>query len=265
YPGNPYRQIYFRGGSFDNSYWVPDNNTFNEKTGRFFGNGFVNFTANLGEGMELGIRYQAGADSYTSHFQDIFGYGSRGNSQGELNNYGITSTLFNSTATANFNWLINNDLEFNAMVGNELNNSTTKSYDEVGTDFNFGGWNHVGNANIVTANESQRDTRDVGVFGSLALSWRSMLYLNATGRNDVVCKMPRGNRTFFYPSVSLSFVFSEMAALQNSEWLSYGKLRASYAEVGQAGSYYENFFATPSYGGGFWLSAPVQYPIDGVN
>lgn len=265
YPGNPYRQIYFRGGSFDNSYWIPGNNTFNEKTGRFFGNGFVNYTASLGEGMDLGIRYQAGADSYTTHLQDIFGFGSRGNSKGELENYGVTRSVFNSTATANFNWLINNDLEFSALLGNEFNHSNRKSYSETGTDFNFGGWNHIGNANIITANEAQSETRDVGVFGSVGLSWRSMLYLNATGRKDVVSQMPRGNRSFFYPSVSLSFVFSEISALQNSDWLSYGKLRASYAEVGQAGRYYENFFATPSYGGGFWLSDPVQYPIEGVN
>lgn len=265
YPGDPYRQIYFRGGSFDNSYWIPDNNTFNEKTGRFFGNGYLNYSANLGTGMELNLRYQAGADTYTTHLQDIFGYGSRGNSAGTLNNYGVTYSAFNSTATANFDWIINNDLELNAMIGNELNHNTNKSYSEVGTDFNFGGWNHIGNANIVTASEAQSAHRDVGVFGSLALSWKSMLYLNATGRRDVVSGMPRGSRSFFYPSASLSFVFTEIPAFQGSNWLSFAKLRASYAEVGQAGRYYENFFTTPSYGGGFWLSAPIQYPIGGVN
>ena len=72
YPGDPYRQIYFRGGSFDNSYWIPDNNKFNEKTERFFGNGYINFVTPLGDGMNLSIRYQAGADTYTTHLQDIW-------------------------------------------------------------------------------------------------------------------------------------------------------------------------------------------------
>ena len=265
YPGDPYRQIYFRGGSFDNSYWIPDNNTFNEKTERFFGNAFVNFNTVISDGMNLSVRYQAGSDTYSTHLQDIFGYGSRGNSRGVISNYGTTYALFNSTATANFDWIISDELEFNAMLGNELNHSTSKGYSESGTNFNFGGWNHIGNASVQTADESQSESRDVGVFGSLALSWRSMLFLNATGRNDIVSAMPRGNRSFFYPSVSLGFVLSELQGIKDASWLSFAKLRASYAEVGQAGRYYENFYVTPGYGGGFFLSAPIQYPVGGIN
>lgn len=262
-PGNPYQQIYFRGGSFDNSYWVQHNNTFNEKTNRFFGNGYVEFNSILNDEMNLRARYQAGADTYTTHLQDIFGFGSRGGSKGVIDNYGTSRTLFNSTFTLNYDWNINSDMEFNAMVGTELNHRTTKGYEETGTDFNFGGWNHIGNANIVTADEEQWEDRDVGVFGSLSFSWRSMLFLNATGRNDVVSTMPRDNRTFFYPSASVSFVVSEL--LEPSDILSFAKVRASIAEVGQAGTYYDNFFTTPAYGGGFWLSEPVIYPIGGVN
>ncbi len=265
YPGNPYRQIYFRGGSFDNSYWVPNNNTFNEKTERFFGNGYVNYTTYLAEGMNLSVKYQAGTDTYTTHLQDIFGFGSRGNSKGVIDNYGTTYALFNSTATANFDWNINDDMELTAMVGNEINHSTSKDYSETGTDFNFGGWNQIGNANIVTATENQSESRDFGIFGSLSFSWKSMVFLNATGRNDIVSRMPRNNRSFFYPSVSLGLVLTELAPMQEVSWLSFAKLRASYAEVGQAGTYYDNYYTTPAYGGGFWLSDPVQYPVDGVN
>lgn len=265
YPGEPYRQIYFRGGSFDNSYWIPDNNKFNEKTDRFFGNAYVNYKAVLGDDMNLNIRYLGGIDSYTTHLQDIFGFGSRGNSKGTLTNYGLTRSTFNSLATANLDWKINDDFRLDLMAGTELFHTTDKAYEQIGTDFNFGGWNHIGNANIQTASESQSQNRNVGFFGSAALSWKSMLYLNATGRNDVVSTMPTDNRSFFYPSVSLSFVVSELDALQDISWLSFAKLRGSYAEVGQAGTYLENYFITPVYGGGFWLSDPVQYPIGGVN
>ncbi|MBW6537715.1 MAG: SusC/RagA family TonB-linked outer membrane protein [Mariniphaga sp.] len=265
YPGDPYRQIYFRGGSFDNSYWIPDNNSFNEKTERFFGNAYVDFNTLLTDGMNLGVRYQAGIDTHTTHVQNIFGYGSRGNSRGVISNFGQTDAGFNSTATANLDWTISDDLEFNAMLGNEINHGAYKSYSESGTNFNFGGWNHIGNASIQTANESQSEGREVGFFGSLALSWRSMLFLNATGRNDIVSIMPRGNRSYFYPSVSLGFVLTELPGIQDATWLSFAKLRASYAEVGQAGRYYENFYVTPGYGGGFFLSAPIQYPVGGIN
>src|SRR5690606_41234090 len=54
----------------------------------------------------------------------------------------------------------------------------------------------------------------------------------------------RDNRSFFYPSVSASFVFTEIEGLQ-SDVLNFGKLRASYAEVGQAGNYYDSFYSVP--------------------
>jgi TonB-linked SusC/RagA family outer membrane protein len=264
WPGEPTRQIYYRGGSFDNAYWVEHNNTFNEKTGRFFGNAFVSFKTDIANNMNLKLRYQLGADNYTTHLQDIFGYGSRNNSQGEIDNYGTTSTIFNSLFTASFDWLINEDFDFNFLVGNELNHSNSKGYSDNGQNFIFPGWNHINNASVVSADEFQWANRTVGVFGSLSLSWKSMIYLNATGRNDVVSTMPRGNRTFFYPSASLSFVASELEPLKNLGWLSFAKLRTSYAEVGQAGNYYENYFVTPTYSGGFWLGEPIKYPIGGV-
>ena len=264
-PGEPTRQIYYRGGSFDNPYWVEHNNTFNEKTGRFFGNAYIDFNTNVSEGMDLKVRYQAGVDTYTTHLQDIFGYGARGNKKGVINTYGTSNTTFNSLLTAALNWKINEDFDFNLLVGNELNDVNLKSYTETGQDFNFPGWNHIGNASVVTANESQWANRTVGIFGNLSLSWRSMLYFNATGRNDVVSTMPRDNRTFFYPSVSLSFVASELEPLKNVDWLSFAKLRVSYAEVGQAGNYYDNYFVAPTYSGGFWVGAPIQYPVDGIS
>ncbi len=266
YPGNPYRQIYFRGGSFDNPYWVPDNNTFNEKTDRFFGNGFVEFNPKLADGMGLNVRYQAGIDTYTTHYQDIFGFGSHNNGKGYMSNYGVTDGTFNSLLTANFNWKISDEMDFTAMVGNEVNNGKSKYYSERGNDFNFGGWNHINNANIVTASESKYSDRTVGFFGNLSLSWKSMIYLNGTGRYDVVSSMPRNNRSFFYPSVSLGFVASELDFIKNVNWISFLKLRGSYAEVGQAGSYVENYYVKPGYGGGFWSgNAPIIYPLGGIN
>jgi hypothetical protein len=56
-----------------------------------------------------------------------------------------------------------------------------------------------------------------------------------------------------------------MEMLKDNPILSFAKLRASYAEVGQAGSYLPNYFTTPNYGGGFWIGAPVSYPLGGVN
>jgi hypothetical protein len=91
-----------------------------------------------------------------------------------------------------------------------------------------------------------------------------MIFINTTGRNDVVSAMPRGNRSFFYPSVSASFVVSALEALENVNWLSFAKIRCSLAEVGMPDRYYKAYYYTPEYGSGMWSGTPVAYPINGV-
>jgi len=263
-PTDPYKQIYYRSLTFDNPYWGAAHNKFTESTDRFFGNGFVEYSPYISENMTLKTRYQLGTDSYTSHYQDIFEYGHKG-SIGELNNYGVSSQTVNSLLTVNYNWKINSDFNFTALVGNELYHRNRKLYDEYGTGFNFGGWAHMSNAKIQQADESQYQDRTVGFFGNLALDFRNMLFLNITGRQDYVSTMPRDNNSFFYPSVSLGFIITELESLRDLPVLSYAKVRVSYAEVGQAGEYYPNFFSAPNYGGGFWGATPIQYPINGIS
>ena len=89
--------------------------------------------------------------------------------------------------------------------------------------------------------------------------------MTVTGREDVVSSMPHGNRSFFYPSVSLGWVFSELPGLKNNKVLNYGKLRASYAQVGQAGHYYRDFYITPTYDSGMYVYTPVAFPLNGVS
>jgi TonB-linked SusC/RagA family outer membrane protein len=263
-PTDPYSQIYYRSLTFDNPYWGASHNKFNEVTDRFFGNGFVEYSPYIAENMSIKTRYQLGTDVYTTHYQDIFEFGSRGRT-GEMNNYGVTSQTINSLLTATFDWTINSDFNFTALIGNELNHRNRKFYDEYGTGFNFGGWPHIGNTKIQQADESQYQDRTVGFFGNLALDFRSMLFLNVTGRQDYVSTMPRDNNSFFYPSVSLGFVITELESLRDIPVLSYAKVRASYAEVGQAAEYYQNYFASPNYEGGFWGAIPIQYPVDGIS
>jgi len=264
-PGDPYTEIYYRATTYyDNPYWAVNHYHFNEKTDRFFGNGYIDYKAKMSESMNLKVHYQLGIDSYTTHFQDVFDYGRNGGT-GMLDNYGISSSTVNSLLTLNYDWKIQSNLNFNAMIGNEFNHGNYKTYSEHGEDFNFGGWSHIRNANIVTGNESKNEDRTVGFFGSLSLDWKSIFFLSATGRNDVVSTMPTNNRTFFYPSVSLSVLPSELDIIKNSRWISFAKLRLSYAEVGQTGTYVKNYFTTPNYGGGWWSGSPIQYPIGGIS
>lgn len=69
------------------------------------------------------------------------------------------------------------------------------------------------------------------VFGAATISYKEFLFLNATARNDWFSTLAPSNRSILYPSVGASFVFSQ--AFDNMPaWLSFGKLRATYAQVG---------------------------------
>lgn len=68
------------------------------------------------------------------------------------------------------------------------------------------------------------------LYGLAEFGWNNLFYLNFTGRNDWFSVLNPDYNSKFYPSVSGSFVFSEL--LKSQTWLTYGKLRASWAEVG---------------------------------
>ena len=69
------------------------------------------------------------------------------------------------------------------------------------------------------------------IFANVSLGWKSMVYLEGTIRNDKSSTLPSGNNSYVYPSVTASFVFSELLK-DKLPWLSFGKLRAGWAKVG---------------------------------
>ncbi|NDV79305.1 TonB-dependent receptor [Dysgonomonas sp. 511] len=85
------------------------------------------------------------------------------------------------------------------------------------------------------------------LYASAELGYKSTYYLTLTGRNDWPSQLagPRSkNKSFFYPSVGLSAVVSELIPNLNKNYLSYAKLRASYASVGNA---FQRYIANPRY------------------
>lgn len=263
-PTDPTQQILFRSTSFNNPYWWSANDEFGQHTNRFFGNAYAEFSPNIGlEGFTLKFREQAGIDIWTSDYSIIAEIGSAYNTKGEVENYGSQHNVFNNTFTVNLDGRFGTDDKWglNVLLGNEINEENTRAWDYDGVNLNFYGFPVISNATSYTASEYTRKERNVGFFGSVAVDWDSQVFLTVTGRNDYVSTMPHGSRSFFYPSVSLGWEFTKLAAFENQDILSYGKLRASYAQVGQAGTYYDSFYYAPSYGGGFYAYTPVSYPL----
>jgi hypothetical protein len=276
----PYRQISYRPGVGVNPRWATVNNHYYENTKRFFGNSYLEFKP----AKWANIRYQIGLDSYTTNNED---YQEVGHSNmissgtqlptptnplyafvqptgGRINNYGVTRRIVNSLLTATFNHSFTDKVNGTLLVGNEIDQNNSEFYSALGSGFTTPAWNSMSNTTTQTNSYNKYSRRTAGFFGNLSLDYDNMLYLNATGRYDVVSSMPRENRGFFYPSVSAGFIFTEI--LTENSILSFGKVRASYAQVGQAASTYrpEPIFVTGGAGSGF-LSYGITYPFANIS
>ena len=268
-PGDPTSQILFRATNFNNPYWWADNDEYSQHTNRVFGNAYAEYSPKLnwGKNYKIVFREQAGIDMYTSNNSEIAEVGSAKNTKGEVENIGTQNNIFNNLLTANFTakWGANEEWDFGFVLGNEFNHQYRRKWDYDGTGLAFYGQPTIGNTSSMDAHSDYHiQERTVGVFGQMSLSWMDMLFLTVTGRNDIVSTMPRGNRSFFYPSVSLGWIFTELPALKENHVLSYGKLRLSYAQVGQAGQFYNNYMYVPSYTGGMYVYTPISYPLGGA-
>ncbi|MCS3630885.1 TonB-linked SusC/RagA family outer membrane protein [Salinibacter ruber] len=138
----------------------------------------------------------------------------------------------------NFNVLFQMDQPLTSDVGVDLTlggNLRYENNEEVGaegskfvvpglTDFN----NTQGDRQTGVYDFSEKQVNSA--FGSAEFDYREYLYLEITGRNDWSSTLPENNNSFFYPSVSSSFLFTQVLDLPDV--LSSGTVRASYAEVG---------------------------------
>jgi hypothetical protein len=79
--------------------------------------------------------------------------------------------------------------------------------------------------------ESVSKRRLVGLYGTLDASWKDMVFINFSARNDWSSTLPKNSRSFFYPSISGSFVFTELLPGMK-DILSFGKIRVGLSKVG---------------------------------
>lgn len=123
-------------------------------------------------------------------------------------------------------------------------------------------------AEAPTTNESLERIRRESLYGALSLGYKSWAFLDVTGRNDWNSTLPIENCSFFYPSVSASFVFSDAFQLPDNVF-TFGKLRASWAKVGNGTSFdqlinnfsqYQIFNGVPLFSLGSVLKNPELRP-----
>jgi len=239
--GDPYLQHHYRF-AMDNPYWALKHNSYNEITDRFFGNSGISY-----QPFEwMRINYRLGLDRFVTTGHEVISLGSGGQGRGyiefdippgggQIDDYTYQRQELNSNASLTINKDFG-DIGLDVALGNEFYDITTKTHSMTGTNVIIGGFDHLSNTSAQNVFQETTRQRVVGFYGSATVDYASMLFLTLTGRNDVVSNMPSGNRSYFYPSVSLGFVFTEL--LGDQQVLPFGKVRASYSQMGQAGDLY---------------------------
>lgn len=102
----------------------------------------------------------------------------------------------------------------------------------LGENFFTRGLYTIGNASKQSPNFSLSERKVNSLYGSAEVSYNNFIYLNGTLRNDWFSTLSPANRSILYPSITTSFVFSDALKDVLPDWITFGKLRLAYAEVG---------------------------------
>ena len=215
----------------ENPYWTINRNKLTDETERTTGSLNANFQV-----LDWwNLTYRVGIDSYLTKNSTRIG------EQGAVKELWQNGMMSESDYKFNY-WSSNlmsnmdkkiGDFDLGALVGFFSEQTSTTNNRRMGYNFIVDGFysfeNIVDADEIMSVNHSKK--RLYGLYGELRAGYKNILYANVTGRNDWTSTLPVSNRSYFYPSVGGSFVFSEL--LKDASWLNFGKLRASWARVGK--------------------------------
>ncbi|AWW30483.1 SusC/RagA family TonB-linked outer membrane protein [Echinicola strongylocentroti] len=241
---------------WDNPYYEAYENAPNDKRDRVYGNfGLTyDFTENFS------VSGFARTDFFNQKIEERVASGGL-----DLDEYYVSTRIGRED---NYEVLAQYDKNFGgfSVVANAGGNIRRNFYDTMGEQTE-GGLSVPGFYNIdasidrpdVSNFYSEKTVRSV--YGSLSLGYMSTIFLDLTARNDWSSALPENNNSYFYPSISTSFVFTEL--MGNTNFLNFGKLRLSYAQVGSDVSAYDIAqvynVGTP-YGSLPALTVPNTYP-----
>jgi len=115
-----------------------------------------------------------------------------------------------------------------------------------------------------TVSENSTKTRRVGLFGDMEVGYKNWLFLHGSLRNDWTSLLSEQNRSYLYPAVDLSFVFTDaIKGLQGNNILSYGKLRGAYSKTAQVSIGAYSLMNTFNAGGGFPFGGVAGFTVNG--
>lgn len=152
------------------------------------------------------------------------------------------------------------NFSIDASFGGNIFTNRNRTFDQSVTDFTVKDLYSIENGITKSQTYGVYNEQVNSLYGLAELGYKDLVYLNLTGRKDWFSVLNPQNNSSFYPSVSGSFIFSEL--LRDVSWLDYGKLRGSYADVGSSNGI-NAFSGLLTYG---ILQNPFNgYPLGNIN
>jgi TonB-linked SusC/RagA family outer membrane protein len=243
----------------DNPYWIVNQDNLTSKTNRFTGG--INGDYKIASWWDITGR--VGYDQYSTNDYTFIAPGSALAplyQNGRLSKDLVDYTYITTTVMSNFHKKIG-DFDTHLMLGTTSEDFNTKTQNHWGYAFNTPGtisFNNIENSNKFFTDATTR-RRLVGAYGEVGVSYKDIVYLTGTGRNDWSSTLiPAPSNSYFYPSISGSFIFSQL--LHPNNILSFGKLRASIAGVGKdANPYSTATYENPPISIGSFIGVGNQY------
>ncbi|OJX88484.1 MAG: SusC/RagA family protein [Paludibacter sp. 47-17] len=224
--------VWYGGGQQVNPYWSELYNLNDDSRDRFIFHGSLRY--DISDWLKAEVK--GGADMYTNNTESKQ-YG--GSPLGATGRYSMGKNTF---AETNYSALITaqKDNLFGKIGGmatiggnlmKQLSSGISGSSGELEVPNLFSLNNGKNNPSV---GESFSTKKINSVYGMLQLNYDGYLFLEGTFRNDWSSSLAAENRSYFYPSVNASWVITDMLNKMDKQtnWLSYGKVRASYAMVG---------------------------------
>ncbi len=245
----------------NNPYWIRNENLNNRDDTRILANAALTFTPF--EDFELTGSFGYDYDQDNRFLSNRKGTITR--LEGNFTSDNINNIQINTDIIAKYSFDITQDLSVSALGGFNYNKRERTTEGLFGNELLIPELFSPGNVRQNVPSRGFSEQILFGLYSSVDLSYRDWLTMTITGRNDWSSTLPLENNSYFYPSVSTAFVFSDALGLAN-DFFNYGKLRASFAQVGNdTGPYQLDFLFFPATTATGQYGLNLNFPFNGAS
>lgn len=157
--------------------------------------------------------------------------GADDNGLGFVGQYRNSYRQINSNLMLTFNRDWSSKFNTTLRLGHDLLDRSINQVAATGRELVIYNLFNLDNAKVQNVGQYNQQYRIIGAFGEFTASYSNYLFLTLTGRNDWTSSLEKQNRSFFYPSASVSYIFSDMFKLPS--WMNESKFRVSLAQIGK--------------------------------